>query len=157
MRASTKQADEKFKKDKFVLSVAFSPDGRRLACGVMDGTVCIFDVPSGKLLHTLAGHHKPVRDVVFTPGAFYRLPQHTWRHALSACRLVSSCRFALPLLFLISMLGQPSCPRTSGMQLCCSCPRGSGSCFLSSMKVLLLTWSCQLSALRRLADAADGL
>ena len=69
VRAPPVQADEKFKKDKFVLSVAFSPDGRRLACGVMDGTVCLFDVPSGKLLHTLAGHHKPVRDVVFTPGA----------------------------------------------------------------------------------------
>lgn len=62
------QADEKYKKDKFVLSVAFSPDGRRLACGVMDGTVAIFDVPSGQLLHTLTGHHKPVRDVCFTPG-----------------------------------------------------------------------------------------
>ena len=62
------QADEKFKKDKFVLSVAFSPDGRRLACGVMDGTVAIFDVAAGKLLHTLTGHRKPVRDVVFTPG-----------------------------------------------------------------------------------------
>jgi WD repeat-containing protein 61 len=62
------QADEKLKKDKFVLSVAFSPDGRRLACGVMDGTVAIFDVPSGQLLHTLTGHHKPVRDVCFTPG-----------------------------------------------------------------------------------------
>jgi WD repeat-containing protein 61 len=62
------QADEKFKKDKFVLSVAFSPDGRRLACGVMDGTIAVFDVPSGKLLNTLTGHHKPVRDVCFTPG-----------------------------------------------------------------------------------------
>ncbi|EIE22794.1 WD40 repeat-like protein [Coccomyxa subellipsoidea C-169] len=60
-------ADEKFKKDKFVLSVAFSPDGRRLACGVMDGTIAVFDVPAGKLLNTLTGHHKPVRDVCFTP------------------------------------------------------------------------------------------
>ncbi len=51
-----------------MLSVAFSPDGRRLACGVMDGTVAVFDVPSGKLMHTLTGHHKPVRDVCFTPG-----------------------------------------------------------------------------------------
>ena len=62
------QADEKHKREKFVLSVAFSPDGKRLACGVMDGTVALFDVPSGKLMHTLTGHHKPVRDVCFTPG-----------------------------------------------------------------------------------------
>ena len=52
-----------------MLSVAYSPDGRRLACGAMDGTVAVFDVPSGKLLHTLTGHHKPVRDLSFTPGA----------------------------------------------------------------------------------------
>ncbi len=63
------QADEKYKKDKFVLSVAFSPDGRRLACGVMDGTVAVFDVAARQLLHTLTGHRKPVRDVMFTPGA----------------------------------------------------------------------------------------
>ena len=62
------QADEKHKREKFVLSVAFSPDGKRLACGVMDGTVVVFDVPSSKLMHTLTGHHKPVRDVCFTPG-----------------------------------------------------------------------------------------
>ncbi len=53
-----------------MLSVAFSPDGKRLACGVMDGTVALFDVPSGQLMHTLTGHHKPVRDVCFTPGLF---------------------------------------------------------------------------------------
>ncbi|KAK9829667.1 hypothetical protein WJX72_007240 [[Myrmecia] bisecta] len=59
--------DEKFKKEKFVLSVAYSPDGRRLACGSMDGTVCIFDVAAGTLLHTLEGHYKPVRSLAFTP------------------------------------------------------------------------------------------
>ncbi len=35
----------------------------------MDGTIAVFDVPAGKLLNTLTGHHKPVRDVCFTPGA----------------------------------------------------------------------------------------
>ena len=67
------QADEKHKREKFVLSVAYSPDGKRLACGVMDGTVALFDVPSGQLMHTLTGHHKPVRDVCFTPG-WYKFP-----------------------------------------------------------------------------------
>ena len=48
--------------------MAYSPDGKRLACGSMDGTVGVFDVASGKLLHTLDGHFKPVRALTFTPG-----------------------------------------------------------------------------------------
>jgi len=62
------QGEENFKKERFVLSVAYSPDGKRLACGSMDGSVAIFDVVSGKLLHTLDGHFKPVRSLTFTPG-----------------------------------------------------------------------------------------
>ena len=53
-------------KDKFVLSVAYSPDGRRLACGSMDGGVALFDVARGKLLSSLPGHHRPVRSVAFS-------------------------------------------------------------------------------------------
>lgn len=60
-------ADEKFKKDRFVLSVAFSPNGQRLACGSQDGTVAIFDVSTGKFMHSLEGHFKPVRSLTFTP------------------------------------------------------------------------------------------
>ena len=53
-------------KDRFVLSVAYSPDGKRLACGSMDGGVALFDVASGKLLTSLPGHHRPVRSVAFS-------------------------------------------------------------------------------------------
>ena len=67
-----------------MLSVAFSPDGKRLACGVMDGTVVVFDVPSSKLMHTLTGHHKPVRDVCFTPGKIISCSQ---RHV---------CQYVIP-------------------------------------------------------------
>ena len=56
------------RKDAFVLSVAYSPDGRRLACGSVDGGVAVFDVASGALLHSLVGHFKPVRSLAFTPG-----------------------------------------------------------------------------------------
>ncbi|KAF8006034.1 hypothetical protein BT93_K0352 [Corymbia citriodora subsp. variegata] len=52
---------------KFVLSVAWSPDGRRLACGSMDGTISIFDVARAKFLHHLEGHFMPVRSLVFSP------------------------------------------------------------------------------------------
>ena len=62
------QGEDNFKKERFVLSVAYSPDGKRLACGSMDGTVGVFDTASGKLLHTLDGHFKPVRALTFTPG-----------------------------------------------------------------------------------------
>ena len=52
-----------------MLSVAYSPDGRRLACGCMDGSVTVFDTGSRKPLHQLEGHYKPVRGLAFTPGA----------------------------------------------------------------------------------------
>ncbi|XP_012076991.2 WD repeat-containing protein VIP3 [Jatropha curcas] len=52
---------------KFVLSVAWSPDGRRLACGLMDGTISIFDVARAKFLHHLEGHFMPVRSLVYSP------------------------------------------------------------------------------------------
>ncbi|KAE8687564.1 WD repeat-containing protein VIP3 [Hibiscus syriacus] len=41
----TKPSDKSSGK-KFVLSVAWSPDGRRLACGSMNGTISIFDLYS---------------------------------------------------------------------------------------------------------------
>ncbi|XP_078435852.1 transducin/WD40 repeat-like superfamily protein [Wolffia australiana] len=52
---------------KFALSVAWSADGRRLACGSMDGTIAVFDVARGKLLHQLDGHFMPVRSLVYSP------------------------------------------------------------------------------------------
>ncbi|KAK9131307.1 hypothetical protein Sjap_011794 [Stephania japonica] len=52
---------------KFVLSVAWSPDGKRLACGSMDGTISIFDVARAKFLHHLEGHFMPVRSLAYSP------------------------------------------------------------------------------------------
>lgn len=63
------QAEEKSKKEKFTMSVACSDDGKKIACGSQDGTVCIFDSETGSLLHSLEGHYKPVRSLSFTPGA----------------------------------------------------------------------------------------
>ena len=59
---------DRHKRDRFVLSVAYSPDGLKLACGVMDGTVAVYDVTTSKQLGVLEGHHKPVRSLCFTPG-----------------------------------------------------------------------------------------
>jgi WD repeat-containing protein 61 len=58
---------DKPKNGRFAQSVAYSADGKRIACGVMDGTVAVFDVKSGTCVHTLDGHGGPVRDVTFSP------------------------------------------------------------------------------------------
>lgn len=62
-----KPPTDKSSSKKFVLSVAWSPDGRRLTCGSMDGTLSVFDVERGKFLHHLEGHCMPVRSLVYSP------------------------------------------------------------------------------------------
>src|SRR5262249_26522761 len=49
------------------LSVAFSPDGRRLATGGEANTVKIWDVQNGQPLRTLEGHNGDVYAVAFSP------------------------------------------------------------------------------------------
>ncbi len=50
-----------------VHSVAFSPDGKRLASGSMDGTVKLWDSGSGQEQLTLKGHANRVLSVAFSP------------------------------------------------------------------------------------------
>lgn len=51
-----------------VLTLAFSPDGRRLASGGSDdGTAHVWDLDSGRDLLTLVGHREPVESVAFSP------------------------------------------------------------------------------------------
>jgi WD40 repeat protein len=49
-------------------SVAFSADGKTLATGGWDNLTKLWDVDSGKLLHTLSGHHSWVEALSFAPG-----------------------------------------------------------------------------------------
>jgi WD40 repeat protein len=50
-----------------VVSVAFSPDGRRALTGGSDNTVRLWDVASGKEIHCLKGHGQMVWSVAFSP------------------------------------------------------------------------------------------
>jgi WD40 repeat protein len=52
-----------------VTSVAFSPNGKGLASGSLDGTIKLWDVQMGRLTHTLtlSGHKNLVLSVVFSP------------------------------------------------------------------------------------------
>lgn len=55
------------KRERFVLAVAYSPDFKLVAASAMDGTVAIWDAATGQPLHSLKGHHRPVRTLAFTP------------------------------------------------------------------------------------------
>ena len=50
-----------------VLSIAYSPDGTRIATGGDDGTAQVWDAATGESLLTLAGHTVGVDQVAFTP------------------------------------------------------------------------------------------
>jgi WD40 repeat protein len=50
-----------------VVSVCFSPDGKRIVTGSMDATVKVWDAETGKSRGTLKGHSGPVLSVTFTP------------------------------------------------------------------------------------------
>src|SRR5262249_40600760 len=49
------------------LAVAFSPDGRLLATGGLDRQVQLWDVATGRILRSLAGHRGPVETLAFAP------------------------------------------------------------------------------------------
>jgi len=51
----------------WIRSVAFSPDGRRIASCSRDETVRVWDAATGKELLTLDGHHDGVWSVAFSP------------------------------------------------------------------------------------------
>uniref|UniRef100_A0A2C9JG02 Uncharacterized protein n=1 Tax=Biomphalaria glabrata TaxID=6526 RepID=A0A2C9JG02_BIOGL len=44
-----------------------SPDGKFIASGALDGIVNVFDITTGKLIHTLEGHAMPIRSLCFSP------------------------------------------------------------------------------------------
>jgi WD40 repeat protein len=51
----------------YVLAVALSPDGRRVAAAFLDGTAFIWDAASGQELVTLQGHTAPLEALAWSP------------------------------------------------------------------------------------------
>lgn len=52
--------------DKSIVTVAFSPDGKRIASGNSEGTICIWDISSRKRLKTIKGHSTFVSFITFS-------------------------------------------------------------------------------------------
>lgn len=52
---------------RLVMGVIFSPDGTRVLTGSEDGTACLWETTTGKLLITFSGHSHPVDSVAFSP------------------------------------------------------------------------------------------
>lgn len=50
-----------------VNSIACSPDGKMIISGSSDGTVKLWDLTAGKLLHNFVLHDSPVNCVEFNP------------------------------------------------------------------------------------------
>ena len=50
-----------------VVSLAFSPDGKRLATGSEDARITLLDPVSGKMIHSSIGHASDVLALAFSP------------------------------------------------------------------------------------------
>ena len=60
-----------------VTSVAFGPEGERIASGSRDETVRLWDAASGELLRTFEGHSDDVNSVAFGPDG-ERIASGSW-------------------------------------------------------------------------------
>lgn len=71
--------------------VAFSPDGKTLVCGSMDGPIRLWDINNGKLMRKLNGHKSFVNSIVFSrdgkflatgsdDGSILVWNTETWKH-----------------------------------------------------------------------------
>src|SRR3989339_303422 len=52
---------------KFVISIAFSPDGMKIASGSYDETIKLWDISIGNVINTFSGHTDVITSIAFSP------------------------------------------------------------------------------------------
>ena len=100
--------------DDVVQSVAFSPDGKKLACGNEYGDIHVYDVKNGTLiLGSLKGHEKWVHSVLWSPDGG-RLFSGSWNKTIRCWNSDTG-----------EQLGQPWTGHTDGIRSLSLSPDGS--------------------------------
>jgi WD40 repeat protein len=73
--------------------MVFSPDGRRVLCGGLDGRIVLWDVERGVEIAAFSGHEGPVPSVALSPDGRYAL-SGGWDHTVRLWRLPGHGDFA---------------------------------------------------------------
>jgi WD40 repeat protein len=73
------------------MSVAVSPDGRRIVSASPDKTVAVWDLESGTRIHQLIGHQSVVNSVVVSPDG-RRIVSGSWDRTVAVWDLESGAR-----------------------------------------------------------------
>ena len=141
------------RKERFVLAVATSPDGRRVAAGAMDGTVALLDAATGAVVAKLEGHFKPVRALAFTPDS---------RHLLTGCDDGAAHLYDAEAGALVEAFGGHEgwvlgvAPRPGGAGFATSCSDGRVRLFDLAARALLQTVADHGDQAWAVAWRADG-
>lgn len=136
-----------------ILSVAFSPDGTKLAIGDINHKIRLWDVQAGVQLAMWEGHTDWVRSVAFSPdGQFLASGSHdrtvrVWNVDTGQC--------------LTTLTGHPTWVRAVAFHphnrtLASSCDGGFVNLWDISAKHALLQWQAHAKGVRSLAFSADG-